>query len=281
MGYESAENVRTPEGVQYHLGTGPGDVAPVILMCGDPARARRLAEHFDEIEVVRENREFVTLTGPYRGERVSVVATGIGCDNMEIAIIELTQCLPNDRPTFLRLGSCGALQPEIHIGDIIISTGAVRLENTSTYFVETGFPAVAHPEVTLALIEAAARLEQTHHVGLTACAPGFYGAQGRRIAGFPPRDPDLPERLAEQGVLNFEMETSALFTLSSLSKARSGAACVVFADRTQNQFVDASAKKAAEESVIALGLEATAVLRAMDAARGDGTHWRPSQGLSG
>ncbi|MEQ8765295.1 MAG: nucleoside phosphorylase [Planctomycetota bacterium] len=278
MPYESAEHVQTPEGVQYHVGTGPGDLAEIILMCGDPARARRVAEHFDEIEVTRENREYVTLTGPYRGERLSVVATGIGCDNMEIAVIELAKCLPRAGATFIRLGSCGALQPGIHIGDLVISTGAVRLENTSTYFVEPGYPAVASPDVTLAILEAARRGGVRHFLGLTACAPGFYGAQGRDV-GLPLRDPDLPKRLGAQGVLNFEMETSALFTLGGLVKARTGAACVVFADRTQNQFVDHEAKKAAEDSVIRLGLDAVEVLRAMDRARGDNLHWCPSDGL--
>lgn len=260
--YRSAERVSTKEGRQYHIGLAPGEVAPYILMCGDPARAAKVAGRFDKIRCERSNREFVTYTGSYRGREVSVMGTGIGPDNMEIAVVELRQIV--DSPTFLRIGSCGSLQKEIGIGELVISTGAVRLENTSTYFVPEGYPAVADYEVLLALITACSDLDVKSHVGLTASASGFYGAQGRRVPGFPPRFPGLPEELGERRVLNLEMEISALFTLAQVSGARAGAVCAVYANRPKNRFADSAQKEQGEKRAIEAGLRAVEVLARID-----------------
>lgn len=257
----SAEIVKSRAGRQYHIGVAPGEAAPTILLCGDPARAERTAARFDRVRVRRANREYVTLTGTFEGVPISVMGTGIGPDNMEIAVIELSQVVR--RPTFIRIGSCGALQPGIRIGDLVISSGAVRLENTTTWFVEEGYPAVSHHEPLLALIEATAG--KRVHVGLTASAPGFYGAQGRRVPGFPPRRPDLPRDLARQNVANFEMEISSLFTLASLAGHRAGAVCAVFADRGRNRFISPAVKRKAEGDVIEAGLRAVRVLARLDA----------------
>ena len=126
---------------QYHIGLGPGELAEYILLPGDPDRTARIAARFDDVELDRHNREFASVTGTFRGQRVSVVSTGIGTDNVEIVIAEILAI--TDRPTFVRVGSCGALQPEIALGDVIITTGAVRLESTTSYFVHDGYPAVA------------------------------------------------------------------------------------------------------------------------------------------
>ena len=275
--FESAEVVRTEEGRQYHIGLAPGEVARFVLLCGDPARAERVAESFDSVRVEARNREYVTFTGQYQGLEVSVMATGIGCDNTEIAIIELSQVV--EQPTFLRIGSCGGLQKEIDLGDLVISTGSVRMENTSTWFVPEGYPAVAHPEVVLALVEAATRKDYSHHVGLTATASGFYGAQGRNVPGFRPRFPDLENELAELGVKNFEMEASTLFTLSSLRGYRCGAVCAVYANRHANRFIDTQSKHEAEGRCIEVGLETIRVLAAMDSKRDQKPFWHPSLGL--
>jgi uridine phosphorylase len=272
--FESAEIVQTSEGRQYHIGVAPGEVAPFVLLCGDPARAERVAGRFDEVRHDRRNREYVTLTGLYRGIELTVMATGIGCDNTEIAVIELSQI--RDDLTLLRVGSCGGLQPEIELGDLVISTGAVRLENTSTWFVEEGFPAVAHHEVVLALLESAAELEHPHHLGITATASGFYGGQGRVVPGFPPRRPDLEKDLARMGVKNFEMECSTLFTLASLRGFRAGAVCAVYANRHANRFIDPVQKERAEGRAIETGLGAIEYLAGMDRQRGSDRWWRPS-----
>lgn len=275
--FESAEVVKTAEGKQYHVGVAPGDVAPFILLCGEPQRADRVAKRFSEITCRRENREYVTITGLFEGAPVTVTATGIGTDNTEIAVVELSQCV--ESPTFIRIGSSGALRPEIALADLVISTGAAKLEATSNFFVREGFPALAHHEVVLALIEAAGRLGFPHHAGITATACGFYGAQARNVPGFPPRYPNLPEELEQMGAMNYEMEASLLFTLAQLSRARAGAVCAIYANRHANRFIDTDTKAEAESRCIDTGLEAIKVLRAMDARRGASGLWKPSDGL--
>lgn len=262
---QTAEVVKTASGRQYHIGVAPKEVAPYILLCGDPARAEKVAKYFSQVDFHLANREYVTFTGIYQGIPVSIMGTGIGPDNTEIAVIELLQCCPN--ATLIRIGSSGSLQPNIHLGDLAVSTGSVRLENTSTYFVPEGYPAAAHYEVVMALIQACKSLQTPFHVGITATAPGFYGAQGRKVPGFMPRYPNLVEQLASIGVMNFEMETSALFTLASLGKVRSGAVCAIYADRSQNAFVDPQQKDDAEQRCIHAGLKAIEVLYQLDKTR--------------
>lgn len=273
--YRSAERVVTRAGRQYHVGLAPGEVAPRILLCGDPKRAERTASLFDSVRCERRNREYVTLTGKYRGLDLTVMGTGIGPDNIEIAVIELAQVVKN--PTFLRIGSCGALQKEIRLGDLVVSTGAVRLENTSTYFVPEGYPAVANYEVVVALLSACSSLGFRHHAGLTASAPGFYGAQSRNIPGFPPRYPDLPGSLARVGVMNLEMEISALLTLASVGGFRAGAVCAIYAQRQQNRFIEPAEKDRAELRCIQTGLAAFEQLERMDESkrRGRRRYWHP------
>ncbi len=261
---------------QYHIGLGPGELAEYILLPGDPDRTARIAARFDDVELERRNREFATVTGTYRGQRVSVVSTGIGTDNTEIVVAEILAI--TDRPTFIRVGSCGALQPEIQLGDLIISTGAVRLESTSSFFVHDGYPAVADHEAVLALIEAADRIGARAHVGITATAPGFFGAQGRPIPQLPIRYPDLAQELARQRVLNFEMEASTLLILAGLARCRAGVVCGVFAQRTTGEFVTGSAKERAEAACVDTGLESLSILAAMDRQRerAGADRWRPS-----
>ena len=208
---------------QYHIALGPGELAEYILLPGDPDRTSRIAARLDDVELERRHREFASVTGTYRGTRVSVVSTGIGTDNVEITVAEILAI--TERPTFVRVGSCGALQPEAALGDLIISTGAVRLEATTSYFVHDGYPAVADYEAVVALIEAGHRLGHRTHVGLTATAPGFFGAQGRPIPQLPIRYPDLAEEMARQRVMNFEMEASALLVLDTRSMPRRRRLC--------------------------------------------------------
>jgi uridine phosphorylase len=261
---------------QYHIGLGPGELAEYILLPGDQDRTTRIATRFDSIEMEHRHREFASVTGRYRGQRVSVVSTGIGTDNVEIAVAEILAI--TDRPTFIRVGSCGALQPEMGLGDLVITTGAVRLESTTSYFVHDGFPAVADYEAVVALIEAAERHGHRYHVGLTATAPGFFGAQGRPIPQLPIRYPDLAEDMARQRVMNFEMEASALLVLASLARCRAGVVCAVYANRTTGEFVEGSAKDAAEAACVDVGLESLLVLAEIDAQKQTaGTdRWRPS-----
>lgn len=272
-GYESAEVVRDDEGRQYHIGLAPGEVAPNILLVGDPARAQLCADQFDAVRLSRHNREFVSFTGTHRGIDITVMGTGIGPDNMEIAVVELCQCV--EQPTFIRAGTCGGLQPELDLGDLVISHGAYRLENTSLHFVGEGFPAVAHPEVVMGLLQSAEALQAPSHAGITATAPGFYGAQGRDVPGFPTRDPNILDGLVRQGVKNLEMEVSCLLSLAALRGVRAGAVCTVFASRPRNVFIEPEAKRPAELRCVQVALQAFHALAAMDAARGERAHWHP------
>lgn len=261
---------------QYHIDLGPGELAEYILLPGDPDRTSRIGARLDSVELTREHREFNSITGIYRGERVSIVSTGIGTDNVEIVIAEILAI--TERPTFIRVGSCGALQPEMALGDLVISTGAVRLESTTSYFVHDGYPAVADYEAVAALVEAAARLGHRHHVGVTATAPGFFGAQGRPIPQLPIRYPDLAEDMARQRVMNFEMEASAVLVLAGLAGSRAGVVCAVYAQRLTGDFVTGDAKTAAEAACLETGLEGLLILAEMDRQkRRAGTdRWRPS-----
>lgn len=261
---------------QYHIDLAPGEVADYVLLPGDLDRTERIASLLEDIEVDRQHREFSSVTGRHRGLRITVVSTGIGADNVEIVLAELLAI--TDKPTFIRIGSCGALRPDIALGDLVITTGAVRLENTTSFFVEDGYPAVADHMAVLALLEAAERSGHEAHLGLTATAPGFFGAQGRPIPQLPLRFPDMAERMARQGVVNFEMEASAVLTLAALAGCRAGVICTVFAQRTTGDFVTGQQKQDAEDGLIEAGLEALHVLAEMDqqlAASGE-KHWRPS-----
>ncbi|MFH0799716.1 MAG: nucleoside phosphorylase [Pseudomonadota bacterium] len=275
--FKSAEIVATAEGRQYHTGLKPGDVAKNILLCGDPGRAYLVAEYFDEKRPPITSREYVTITGKHKGLPMTVIATGMGPDNTEMAIVELTQIVKD--PTYIRIGSSGALKQGIKLGELVISTGAVRLENTSTAYVCEGYPAVAHHEVVIALIEAARKKNFPHHAGLTATAPGFYGAQSRKVPGFPPRDPDVPAKLDAMNVCNLEMEASCLFTLAQFSGARSGAVCSIYANRHKNTFIDSELRELADKRCIETGLAAFQVLAKIDAAKGKSRHWTPSMGM--
>jgi uridine phosphorylase len=261
---------------QYHIGLGPGELAEYILLPGDPDRTSRIASRLESIELEQRHREFATVTGRFRGQRVSVVSTGIGTDNVEIVVAEILAI--TERPTFIRVGSCGALQPEMSLGDLAITTGAVRLESTTSFFVHDGYPAVADYEAVAALIEAAERLGHRYHVGITATAPGFFGAQGRPIPQLPIRYPDLAEDMARQRVMNFEMEASALLVLATLARCRAGVVCAVYANRTTGDFVTGDLKDAAEAACVETGLESLLVLADMDRQKREAQtdRWRPS-----
>lgn len=250
----SATRVRSSSGRQYHIGLKEGELAEYILLCGDPGRVEKVAAHFDEASAPVTHREYVTVTGKYKGMPLSVMATGIGTDNTEIALVEISQIVK--KATLIRIGSCSALKKHVELGEVVISTGAVRLENTTSAYVCDGYPAVAHYETVTALVAAAQKLKIPYSVGITATAPGFYGAQGREIPPFYIRKKNLPEELEKMNVENFEMEASSLFVMSSMAGFRAGCVCAVFGNRHKDKFVDDETKKIGENRCIETGLEA-------------------------
>jgi Uridine phosphorylase len=261
---------------QYHIDLAKGELAEYILLPGDQDRTAKVAQRFESVEFQRRHREFASATGIFRGRRMSVVSTGIGADNIEIVIAEILAI--TDKPTFMRIGSCGVLRDDIGLGELVISTGAVRLEATTKYFVHEGYPAVADYRAVAALVEAANRLGHTAHLGVTATAPGFFGAQARPLERLPIRFPGLADEMARQGVINFEMEASALLVLAALAGCKAGVVCTAYAQRVSGAFVQGEQRERAEAACIDTGLEALCLLAEMDeAVHAEGAlHWRPS-----
>jgi uridine phosphorylase len=274
---EADRRVAVPDSErQYHIDATRGDIAEYILLPGDQDRTTKVAALFDDVEYENRHREFATATGTFRGRRMSCVSTGIGTDNVEIVLAEILAI--TEHPTFIRIGSCGVLREEIDIGDLVITTGAVRLEGTTRFYVHDGYPAVADYAAVSALVEAANSLGHRAHLGITATSPSFYGGQGRPIPQLPIRFPDLAQEMARQGVSNFEMEASALLVLAGLAGCRAGVVCTAYAQRVRGVFADDDQRRNGEKACIETGLEALRLLADMDEAvrKSGSVHWRPS-----
>jgi uridine phosphorylase len=212
---------------------------------------------------------FCKLNKRYKGVEIASTSTGIGGPAAAIAVEELLRI---GADTFIRVGTTGGLRKELGIGDLVISTSAVRLDGTSRTYIHEGYPAVASYEVVLALIEAADELGVKYHVGITASTDSFYVGQGR--PGFKGYLPDelrgIHERLAEVNVLNFEMEASTIFTLANIYGARSGAVCAVIANRVTEEFVP----EAGVEDAIKVANEAVRILSEWDELKSkEGKHY--------
>ena len=256
-----SENPRERKDVQYHIQCRPGDVARYVLLPGDPERVDVISSFWDERREIAYHREFKTHTGKYRGVAISATSTGIGSPSAVIALEELARI---GADTFIRVGSTGAIQPEIDIGDLIISSSAVRLEGTSKEYVRTEYPASAHYEVLLSLIEAAEALGARYHVGITASTDSFYVGQGRPGYGGYEQSfsRELLHDLRRARVLNFEMEASAIFTVANLYGLRAGSVAVVFANRLTDEF-----EVVPQDSVAKVANEAVRILAEWDEAK--------------
>lgn len=257
------------EGKQYHIECKPGDLKGPVLLPGDPERARRIAETWEDFKEIAAHRQYYSYTGKVHGVPISVTSTGIGSPACEIAITEL---LNIGCDTFIRVGSTGAIQPGLELGDLIINTAAVKMEGSSKYYVPADYPASAHYEVVLALIEACEVLGFTYHLGVAASSSSFYLGQGRpgykdyKISKTEKIVPDLQK----MGVMNLEMEASHIFTLGQIYGARTGAICAVYANRVSNEF----GTKGEKEAITAANY-AVKVLAEMDEEKSNkGTkHW--------
>jgi len=221
--------------LQYHIRCQPGDVAPYLLIPGDPDRVLKIAKSWDSSKEIAFHREYRTVTGKIGGVPISLTSSGIGAPALAIAVEELVRIGVH---TFIRVGTTGSLQKSINLGDLVISTGGVRLDGASKDYVIPEYPAVANYEVVMALIEAAEKLKVKYHVGITASTDTFYCGQGRPgFAGYlPSHKAKIFEDMQKAGVLNFEMEASCLFTLANIFNVRAGAICLVIADRVRDKF---------------------------------------------
>lgn len=216
------------KGMQYHLHTKPGDVGRYVILPGDPKRCEKIAKHFDNPVLIADSREYVTYTGTLEGEKVSVTSTGIGGPSASIAMEELVLC---GADTFLRVGTCGGMDLDVKGGDVVIATGAIRMEGTSKEYAPIEFPAVADLDITNALVKAAKTLKHPFHTGVVQCKDAFYGQHS------PERMPVSYELLQKWeawkrlGCKASEMESAALFIVASHLRVRCGSSFLVVANQ--------------------------------------------------
>ena len=167
--------------LQYHTKLDIGDVAPYVLLPGDPKRVATVASYWDEAHLVADNREHVTYTGTYKGMPISCTSTGMGCPSTSIALEELAQV---GATTFLRIGTCGTFQDFIKNGDIIVFDSACRYDGASKAYAPIEYPAAAHYQIINACVAACETLGYTHHVGATRTADTFFAGHPRPGSSF-------------------------------------------------------------------------------------------------
>lgn len=220
------------EGMQYHIGVKTGEVGRYVLLPGDPKRCARIAAHFDNPVLVADNREFVTYTGTLEGVKVSVTSTGIGGPSASIAMEELVKC---GADTFIRIGTCGGMDIDVQGGDVVVATGAIRMEGTSREYAPIEYPAVADLEVTNALVKACRKLGHTYHTGVVQCKDAFYGQHN------PEKMPVSRELLQKwdawikMGCKASEMESAALFIVGQFLRVRTGSCFLCVANQERER----------------------------------------------
>ena len=257
------------EGAIYHLNLFPEMLADNIILVGDPDRVAMVSQHFDTIEYKRQNRELVTHTGTYKGKRITALSTGMGTDNIDIVINELDAVANIDFKTrtpktehrtlnMVRLGTCGALQPEIGVEDSYVASryaigldglayfykehdDVINKEMTDAFIRDMKYPTdLPKPYIVESSKELFDRLTAGYHQGITATSPGFYGPQGRSLRlelTYPQINHDI-EKFNYNGwkVCNFEMESSALFSLGKMLGHNCLTICVAIANRVTEKF---------------------------------------------
>ena len=215
---------------EFHLKIHPGDVGRYVIMPGDPGRCDKIAKYFDDAKLVSYNREYKIYTGTLDGVQVSVCSTGIGGPSAAIALEELVHC---GADTFIRVGTSGGMQKEVLGGDLVVATGAIRMEGTGREYAPMEYPAVADYEIVNALHQAAVEDGQNVHVGVVQCKDSFYGQH----------DPDsMPvgyelkqkwEAWLACGALTSEMESATLFLVGAVRRVRVGSVLLVIANQTR------------------------------------------------
>lgn len=262
--FASSELIINNDGSCFHLHLRPEQLADRVMLVGDPGRVNTVAEYFDNIECEVSNREFHSITGTYQDKRITVQSTGIGCDNIDIVMTELDTLANIDYKTrtikdkhrtltFVRIGTCGGLQPFTPIGTFIASVKSIGFDGLLNYYADRNdvcdlemenafkehmkwnplkgspYVAIANPE----LVDQIAREDMVR--GYTVACGGFYGPQGRQIR-LRIEDPEQNEKVESfvydgLRICNFEMESSALAGLASLLGHRAMTCCMVIANR--------------------------------------------------
>lgn len=219
-------------GKQYHIGVGKGEVGRYVFLPGDPKRCEKIAKYFDQPVKVGDSREFVTYTGYLNGVKVSVTSTGVGGPSASIAMEELVAC---GADTFIRVGTCGGMDMNIQSGDLVIATGAIRMEGTSKEYAPIEYPAVADLDMVNALVEGAKRVNASYHTGVVECKDAFYGQHRPETL---PNGQDLLRKWNAwlgMGCKASEMESAALFIVAGYLHVRCGTTLLVVANQEREK----------------------------------------------
>jgi len=242
----------------FHLGLSQDMLhgSTVAIVPGDPARVERIAATMERSEFLAAHREFTSYLGWFGDTPIVVCSSGIGGPSTSIAVEELAQLGVR---TFLRVGTTGGIQPQLEPGDVIVTTGAVRLDGASLHFAPMEFPAVADFACTTALVEAARSVGVDPHVGITASSDTFYPGQERydTFSGRVTRR--FRGSLADwqaMGVLNYEMEAATLFTMCASQGLRAGCVAGVLVNRTQTETPSEETARRIEATTVSVVVEA-------------------------
>ena len=220
------------DGTQYHIGLKEGDVGEYVILPGDPKRCAKIAAYFDNAKLIADRREYTTYTGYLNGVKVSVTSTGIGGPSAAIALEELVKV---GAKNFIRVGTCGGMDIDVKSGDLVIATGAIRMEGTSKEYAPIEFPAVANYDIVTALINAAKNLNKPYHVGVVECKDSFYGQHSPELM---PVNYELQNKWnawLKLGCLASEMESAALFTVASYLRVKVGSIFLVVANQEREK----------------------------------------------
>ncbi len=248
-------------GEQYHIGLREGDPGKYVILPGDPKRCEKIAQYFDKPELIADRREFTTYTGFLNGERVSVTSTGIGGPSAVIALQELVK---TGADTFIRVGTCGGIDINVKGGDIVIATGAVRMEGTSREYAPIEFPAVANLDVVNSLVKSAQKLGYFYHTGIVQCKDSFYGQHNPEIMPVNYELINKWEAWKKLGCLASEMESAALFTAGSFLKVKVGSVFLTVANQEREKLNLDNPVEHDTDKAIKTAIEALKILIAND-----------------
>jgi uridine phosphorylase len=246
----------------FHLGLSKQMLngATLAIIPGDPARVKKIAEFMEDAVLLASHREYTSYLAYINGQAVVVCSTGIGGPSTSIAVEELAQL---GVTTFLRVGTTGAIQPQVKIGDLIITQAAVRLDGASLHFAPMEFPAVADFTCTTALLTACRDAGINPHIGITASSDTFYPGQERydTVSGrITRRFKGSMQEWQDLGVLNYEMESSTLFTMCASQGWRAACIAGVIVNRTEQEIPDPASMEKTETKAIAMVVAAAAKL---------------------
>lgn len=216
------------QGLEYHIKVNADMIGKYVIMPGDPKRCALIAQYLDDAKLMADSREFVTYTGYLDGEKVSVTSTGIGGPSAAIALQELVHCGAH---TFVRIGTCGGMQTDVIGGDVVVATGAVRMEGTSREYAPIEYPAIADLDVVNALVTVAKDMNISVHTGVVQSKDSFYGQHSPLSMPVGYELENKWEAWKRMGCKASEMESAALFIVGSYLRVRVGACFLVVANQ--------------------------------------------------